>query len=286
MPTAIKQKRVTCTTRRFVIVELIISVSLSGVLIVIYHFWRQGQHPDTVSDLRKLYCIPCSNISLNVDEDTENFRDLHFQQSQDRRCCAGQDKIPKSVELTVERFRRIRISSGVLSEVGHSCAVLDHQTVARGSAKVVGFHDSVLGYNAPNSYATILYWDDHSSRSFIGNDVKYRNGSFVIGHSAFYTVYSQITFNQSLQQDDEDEFKTLVHMIYKHTDTTDHKYDLKLLESSKSLCKPKTRLCTGSSHISSVFFFRTNDEITIRVNNPRRVIASPLGNFFGIFPVS
>ncbi|KAK3609236.1 hypothetical protein CHS0354_009350 [Potamilus streckersoni] len=283
MPTTIKEKNV---TSRFVIVELIILVSLSGVLIVICYFWIHGENSHTESESRKQYCIPCRNISLNVDEDIENFRDLFFQQGEYVQCCAGQDMIPKIIEWSVERHRRKRISSGLVSGVPQSCVVPHHEIESQGSAKVVGFSESITGYSVPNSYLTILYWDKGSSLSFIGSDVGYRNGSLVIGRSAYYTVYSQIMFNQSLQRDDEDEFKTFVHLIYKHTDDTDHKYDLKLLENFKSLCQPKIIDCTGASHISSVFFLRKYDEINVRVNDLRRVISSPFGNFFGIFPVS
>ncbi|KAK3609237.1 hypothetical protein CHS0354_009351 [Potamilus streckersoni] len=269
---------------RLFVVELIISVSLSGVLIVIScFFWMQLE---TQPEQRTQYCMPCLSISLNADEDNKNFGNFSIQQGDYLQCCSAADGVPKLVELSIEKKRRHTIASGFISGVPRSCELFDDQTITQGYAKVVGFTASARGHNIQESYLTILHWNKESILSFIGNDIEYRNGSLVIGRSAYYTVYSQIMFNQSLERDDEDEFKTFVHLIYKHTDHTDPKYDLRLLESSKSLCQPKSTYCTGSSYISSVFFLRKSDEITVRVNSPTRILPSPYGNFFGIYPVS
>ncbi|KAK3609235.1 hypothetical protein CHS0354_009349 [Potamilus streckersoni] len=146
-----------------------------------------------------------------------------------------------------------------------------------------------ITFNIPNKsdgYMTRVQWNINSAASFLGSAITFANGSLRVLKSGYYYLYSNLVYSQEWRNT-TDEFIMFCHVVYSHSPMTETKYDIILMKNCNSLCMPYKASgdCIGSSHIESVFFLRKDEEVYIKVSDPKRLYEKERDNMFGLFRI-
>uniref|UniRef100_A0A2C9K817 THD domain-containing protein n=1 Tax=Biomphalaria glabrata TaxID=6526 RepID=A0A2C9K817_BIOGL len=250
---------------------------------------------------REELCVPCEDFLTGPSPQELSKLNRFTMKDTDtggRDCCVDQPlELLELLKLHIEKRFRQEMAKGTMNRWDK----LSRQDAPSNNSKVLKPAAHLMYINQDMTNVAQVHGRQYTIGKWLHDDdiaftyqIDYRHGRLVIPEDGHYYIYSQISFiemfdvqnNEAYGSRNGPEGPSLSHYLYRYNILYHNGGEEKLAQNSITKCWGQSKTFGEyTSNLGAVFYLRNADEIFIKVSNISMISSDPKLSYFGLFKV-